>query len=567
MKKFKKQVSGFSLAEALVVLLIVSIIIAVTAPMISKRKRTLQENAIHGKWACKYIDGVLHSATAPNVDAELPPDNEWETGCKFPSVAKNVKYLWVEVYGGGGGGARGYATPWVSKTYTYGLSESAPRDGEYDMSVYVSNYGKAMSWENENKNTTNGIYYSFDKDTRETCTSNVFGDFKEEDTKYTYANCKTYKAEDKCTYTGDSTAIKTSDCVGSPSLAGNYCYTGSSNRPPNAYHSASDMVAACTKDGHKNCETVGTTVKYTVKNKKCLNQRSLPRAYAGSASPGLTGKIYLKEGESITVKNLNSGKTYNSGNLGGYKHTSAYDGNDYGVYHKKSSISGGVMHLDDVLVAKMYGGEAAIFKQTASNTSRCCTTCGMLDKYLNSSKTGSTFCAKDGDDGTTTLYSGYSSLTKSSSVSKNQLSILNQDFDYYHGCNGQNGSYSANLFPTSRNHEYDIKVGTGGSGAKGEDDNNIKISAKDGGESYFGWIRADGGRAAADYCKVKTQEGLETNAFNAGIGGLGGTVLFPNGVTPKRNYNFTIEEDKNPNSRWTVKDGADGTSGIIVVSW
>lgn len=567
MKTVKKSVLGFSLAEALIVLLVVSIIAAVAAPMISKRKRSLQNNAVHGKWACKYINGTLHSATASNVDAELPPDSEWEAGCKFPSVARNVKYLWVEVYGGGGGGARGFATPWVSKTYTYDLTDSAPRDGEYDVSVHVSNSGRAMSWENANNYSSTGIYYSFDKDTRETCTSNVFGEFKEEDTKYNYASCKTYKAEDVCIYTGDSTAIKTTDCINNASLAGTYCYKSYYDKPPKAYNSANDMQAACSRDGHKECEISGDAIKYTVKNKKCLNQRSLPYTYAGSASPGLTGKIYLKEGESLSVKNIKTGKYYNSGNLGGYKYSSAYDGDDYAVYHKKSSIVGGIMHLNDVLVAKMYGGEAALFTQSTSGSSRCCTTCGMLEKYLNSSKTGSTFCAKDGDDGTTTLYGGYSDLKKSSSVSKNELSILNQDFDYYHGCNGQNGSYSANLFPTSRNHEYDIKVGQGGKGASGEDDNNIKTSAKDGEETYFGWIRANGGRAAADYCKVKTKEKNDTNVFSAGTGGSGGTVLFTNGITPKRNYNLTIDQDKNPNGRWNVEDGSDGTSGIIVVSW
>lgn len=567
MKKIRKPIFGFSLAEAMVVLLIVSIIIAVTVPMITKRKKSLQENAVHGKWACKYINGELYSATASNVDSQLPPDSEWEKGCKFPSVAKNVKYLWVEVYGGGGGGARGYATPWISKTYTYGISQSAPRDGEYDVSIRVSNSGKAMSWEKNNSYYTDGIYYSFDKDTRETCSSNIFGDFKEEDTKYQYAFCKTYTAEDKCTYTGDSTAIKTTDCITDVSLAGKYCYTDTSVRPPKAYYSASQVLNKCKSEGNTDCEVTENAVKYTIKSKKCLNKRSLPNAYAGSGSPGLTGKIYLKEGESLSVNKVKSGKWYNAGTLGGYNYTYAYDGDDYEVYHRKASVSDGVMHLEDVLLAKMFGGEAAVFTQSVSNSDRCCTNCGMLEKYLNSSKTDTTFCAKDGDDGETYLYGGYSDIKKSSSVSKSELSILNQDFDYYYGCNGQNGSYSANLFPTSRNHEYDIKVGKGGTGAVGEDDNNVAVSAKDGEETYFGWIRAEGGKGAADYCKVNKQEEVKTNTFNVGIGGLGGTVLFPNGVTPKRNYNLTVEQDKNPNGRWTVKDGSDGKSGIIVVSW
>ena len=146
----KNVFSGFSLAEALIVLLVVAIIVAISAPMITKRRKSLRENAVHGKWACKYIDGTLHSATAENVDDPLPDDSEWEKDCKFPSIAKNVKYLWVEVYGGGGGGARGYATPWISKTYSYDLGTPAPRDGEYDITASVSNRGYSMSWKNEN---------------------------------------------------------------------------------------------------------------------------------------------------------------------------------------------------------------------------------------------------------------------------------------------------------------------------------------------------------------------------------------------------------------------------------
>ena len=65
---------------------------------------------------------------------------------------------------------------------------------------------------------------------------------------------------------------------------------------------------------------------------------------------------------------------------------------------------------------------------------------------------------------------------------------------------------------------------------------------------------------------MRVQE-QETNIYNSSTGGKGGSVEFPDGKIPQRNYALTIEEDKYPNSRWTVTDGQNGKSGIIVVSW
>lgn len=563
----KNVFSGFSLAEALIVLLIVAIIVAISAPMITKRRKSLRENAVHGKWACKYIDGTLHSATAENVDDPLPDDSEWEKDCKFPSIAKNVKYLWVEVYGGGGGGARGYATPWISKTYSYDLGTPAPRDGEYDITASVSNRGYSMSWKNENNLNADGIYYSNDPDTRTVCNGRYFGEYEKQDDVLTYANCKTYTAKDVCIYTGDSSAIKRDDCISSVERAGTYCYRNVGEVPPSYYNLPEQLLARCKASGYENCTVNPNSVTYTKTKQKCLNTRSLPYVYYGSSAPGISGKVYLKEGEYLKFKVDNQGEYYPSGNLGGYEHYSANDGDDYALYHHKSEIQDGVMHVGEKLVAKMSGGKAGIFTETTSKSSRCCTNCGKLDKYPNSSKTSTVFCAKDGENGKTTLSDDYSYLKKNSSTSKSQMSILNQDFEYYNGCSGANGSYSANLFPASRNHNYEIKVGKGGNGATGEDDNTVSKSAQDGKDSYFGWIRGAGGKGAGDYCKTSTVQEQETNIYNSSTGGKGGSVEFPDGKIPQRNYALTIEEDKYPNSRWTVTDGQNGKSGIIVVSW
>ena len=50
---------GFSLAEALMALLVVSLITIATIPVITKKKRSL-ENIPHGQWTCEIDeDGML----------------------------------------------------------------------------------------------------------------------------------------------------------------------------------------------------------------------------------------------------------------------------------------------------------------------------------------------------------------------------------------------------------------------------------------------------------------------------------------------------------------------------
>lgn len=553
-----KRLFGFSIAEALVVLLIVSLVVILTAPMITKKRKDLNSNKSHGKWACKYINDTLHSASVEDIDKALPPDNKWEKGCTFPAIAKDVKNLWVEVYGAGGGGARGFATPWISKTDSYNLGTPAPRDGEYDLNVLVQNAGTAMYWDD-----TSSIYYSSDSKTRATCGSSKFGEYKKEDTTYSYGSCTNYTAADVCVYTGDSTAIKTSNCIKKAEQAGKYCYKYSYDRPPNSYISDANLVAACTAAGYKQCKSTGSSVTYVVENEKCINQRSLPSVRGGNASPSIKGKIRLIEGESVSLEMVKTGESHKSGKLDRYKYTSAYNGDDYELYHMKGNSAGGIFEVSKKLVAKMNAGKAGTFSTSTSGASSCCTSCGNVATYPNSASS-STFCAYNGKDGETKL--SYGGLYTGSG-SGNGLSIVNQYFEHFKGCNGETGSYSANLFPTSRTPNYKIVVGRGGSGAQGGDDNTVTKSAQDGESTTFGWITGKGGKGASDYCKTEKAENPKTNIYNAGIGGIGGIVNTPGGNAPKRNYALSINEDTAPNSRWMVQNGNPGNSGMIVVSW
>ena len=52
---------GFSLAEALMALLVVSLITIATIPVITKKKRSL-ENIPHGQWTCEIDEDGMHSS-------------------------------------------------------------------------------------------------------------------------------------------------------------------------------------------------------------------------------------------------------------------------------------------------------------------------------------------------------------------------------------------------------------------------------------------------------------------------------------------------------------------------
>ena len=68
MNYMKKQ-NAFSLAEAMIALLIAALILAATMPVITKKHLVLPTRGPHGKWACKYINNELRSATAADQNS------------------------------------------------------------------------------------------------------------------------------------------------------------------------------------------------------------------------------------------------------------------------------------------------------------------------------------------------------------------------------------------------------------------------------------------------------------------------------------------------------------------
>lgn len=560
--RFLNKEKGFSLAETLIVLLIVAIVIIALAPMLTKKKNNLNANAAHGKWACKYIGDELHSATAMDTDSPL---GEWKAGCDFPMLAKNVKYLWVEVYGAGGGGARGNATPWVNEKKSYPANAPIEREGEYDLSYAISDFDIIYpAWDDIMSIYSKG---SDPPELKKYCGAyaGTFRKYVKESKSNSYASCASYSyPEDKCTNTGDEGAIKTTDCIKSAADAGTHCWKGSSQQPPNGFYDADYFLAQCIAEGKEDCKISSSGgVNYTTHNDTCPLVGSLPFISSVANAPGVYGSIYMKKGEYI-VEEKKAGKLFEAGRLGGYDYTESKDGNDYKIYHIKTSADGGLV-VQKLLMATMEGPKTGHFVASGVN---CCSTCTDVEGYPNSKGKSGSFCEGKGDDGKTKIEPGYSNSLDAGNVYGKTLSLWIQKFYAEQGCYGENGSHMASLFPSS-GKKYVFQVGKGGIGAQGPDNNTINVSAGKGEDTYFGWVSVPGGFGGRDNCvasSMGTKPPVENPYGNdIGVGGDGGSVTYPK--LPERNYSLPVSQDKEPAGRWKVEDGKNGSSGMIIVSW
>ncbi len=146
---------GFSLAEALITLLIVCIITLASIPILTKKKRAMLDNQRHGYYACYWdASGKLQAKMMYNSvisDGKVVWDaEERRYGCEFnpPSGAKNFV---ATIIGGGGGGAgaasiSGYNLKHFTKP---GLeSWTAPETGTYDI-IAVGGGGGGGSGDDE----------------------------------------------------------------------------------------------------------------------------------------------------------------------------------------------------------------------------------------------------------------------------------------------------------------------------------------------------------------------------------------------------------------------------------
>jgi len=102
MKYINKQ-KGFTLVQLMATLFILSVILAASAPMITRAYKKIPTRAIHGMYICYYGNGGLteeYFNAKTRISQNVVNDNK----CKFVPP-KQVASFEVELIGGGGGGA------------------------------------------------------------------------------------------------------------------------------------------------------------------------------------------------------------------------------------------------------------------------------------------------------------------------------------------------------------------------------------------------------------------------------------------------------------------------------
>ena len=92
---------GFSLAEALITLLIVCIITLASVPVLTKKKRKMSD-APHGQWTCEYNEAGKHISYSQ--DAPTPVEGDY---CEFVPPARATNFTIQAVGGGGAKGSSG----------------------------------------------------------------------------------------------------------------------------------------------------------------------------------------------------------------------------------------------------------------------------------------------------------------------------------------------------------------------------------------------------------------------------------------------------------------------------
>lgn len=283
----------------------------------------------------------------------------------------------------------------------------------------------------------------------------------------------------------------------------------------------------------------------------------------------------MKTGESITKDALGTYKEYNPGTAGGYQVTKANDAESYDYNQIVKTISGGdsqtgegtVVHESKKKLVTTWGGTAGLLGTTGTN---CCNNCGPHPNFPNS-RGGSTQCATNGTNGYNQIHvSGFEQPSKDATREEGLYVDLDR-FEYYVGCHGQAGQINASMLPTAGARNMKFQVGRGGG------DN------EDGGDTFFSWVTAEGGKGAYKGCYSKTTDvdkadvasnGQRYNSMGIeGVsnGGKAGDVEIHNRKgpfnLPERYYQYSRIEDEDPRGRWTVLPAGRGDNGMIIVSW
>lgn len=132
-----KKLCGFSLAETLITLLIVTILVLASVPVITKKKMIPSEP--HGKWMCT-LNAQGQYVTWETGDENMNNADSWKTTgknyCEF-KIPKNARNFAVTAAGGGGGGA-GAEKTYFLKTGSQTIPFDEKMAGTYKMIAIAS---------------------------------------------------------------------------------------------------------------------------------------------------------------------------------------------------------------------------------------------------------------------------------------------------------------------------------------------------------------------------------------------------------------------------------------------
>lgn len=150
---------AFSLAEALITLLIVCIIVLASVPVITKKRRDMTEGP-KGMWICTrnsqgqyvYFDKRAPKGDIDNIDSWTATGTD---SCTFTSGSRPYKYG-ITVIGGGGGGGNGSSYREIlAKTAAGSISFSPERTDLYDV-LLIGGGGGGGGAQSSDNNTGGG---------------------------------------------------------------------------------------------------------------------------------------------------------------------------------------------------------------------------------------------------------------------------------------------------------------------------------------------------------------------------------------------------------------------------
>ena len=145
-KKIRRNKSAFSLAEMLLVLLIMSFLSMAIAPFVTKKVKKDTYRQPHGRFECFWHNDRLIQYNVLETGAGTQEDRTAQGYCEFEPVERAAFYL-VQGVGGGGGGAFAATQPYVTSstaTYTSYNERNRSKTGYYIPCSEVSSSYSAL---------------------------------------------------------------------------------------------------------------------------------------------------------------------------------------------------------------------------------------------------------------------------------------------------------------------------------------------------------------------------------------------------------------------------------------